>query len=157
MNPSVGIQTVEVDSSTIYGARQMVQQIYDPQQINKIERVSDWGNSSSDPDSEISTEGLGAIIVFAFLVWLFAVATPFVTMFLFGGIATKISEVIAGDSLEIALEESIRTKKNDVVLFILITAIISGGIGFFTGDQIKKNYFSNSTQSFTIRNNETKN
>jgi hypothetical protein len=146
VNSSVGKQTYEIDSSTPYGARDLVQEIYNPEQIYKVEEVS----TSSYHDSSGSDGGLGAIVGFLLFIWLFFWATPFVMMFLFGYTGTKASEFLVGDELEPALEKSLKTDKNGAVLFILISMLISGGFGFYTGDKVQK-FFQPNNQSSIIK------
>jgi hypothetical protein len=152
MNSSVGIQTVEVESNTVYGARQMVQQIYDPEQINSIHQVSD----SNSSDFDIPLEGTASILIFVFFIWLFTVATPIVMMIMGGVLGTKFAELVSGDTLENALEDSLRTRSNSIVTFILFVTLFSGGTGFYFGNQIKQNYFSGANQPAQIKSNDIK-
>jgi hypothetical protein len=142
INSSVGTQSYEIDSSTPYGARDLVQKIYNPEQIYKVEEVS----TSSYYDSSSSDGGLGAVVGFLLCIWLFFWATPFVMMFLFGILGTKTSEFLVGDKLEPALTKSLKTDKNGAVIFILIIMMLSGGFGFYAGDKIQK-FFSNNQSS----------
>ena len=48
MNSNVGVQKVRVDSNTIHGAVQQVEQIYNPDFIENIREVNDNGGGGSD-------------------------------------------------------------------------------------------------------------
>jgi hypothetical protein len=143
VNSSVGTQTYVIDSSTSYGARDLVQDLYNPEQIYNVEEVLD----STDyyyPNSE--SGGLGAVVGFLLFIWLFFWATPYVMMLLFGSLGTKASEFVVGDRLEPALVKSLKTDKQGVVVFILISMLLSGGFGFYAGNKIQK-FFSNNQSS----------
>lgn len=139
VNSSVGVQTYEVESNTPYGARDLVQRMYDPEFIQSVEKTSSLDSYSGD-GPEV------AILIILFL-WIFYVAAPFVLMFSSGAIGTWLAELISGQKLKFALDESLKTKKKRIVLFIIISALTFGGFGFYLGSEIHRNYFTPSINS----------
>ena len=147
VNSSVGVQTYEIDSSTSYGAVELVKNVYQVQQIYKVEEVSLSQHSGT---SEWSADGVVGLAVFAFLVWLYVVATPIVLMVGFGALGTRVSELAFGTRLPAAMENATSTKGQGVVLWILASAILSGGVGFYLGDRFQKHYSISSHRSADI-------
>jgi hypothetical protein len=137
VNSSVGMQTYEIDSNTSHGAVELVKNVYQVQQIYKVEEVSRSQDSGS---SELGADGVVSLVVFVFLVWVLVVATPIVLMVGFGALGTRVSELVFKTRLRTAMENASRTKKQGVVLWILASAILSGGVGFYLGDRFHKHY-----------------
>jgi hypothetical protein len=137
VNSSVGVQTYEIDSSTSYGAVELVKTVYQVKQIYKVQEVSPSQDSGS---SELSADGVLGLAVFAFLVWLFVVATPIVLMVGFGTLGTRVAELAFGTRLPHALENASSSRGQGVVLWILAGAILCGGVGFYLGDRFQKHY-----------------
>jgi len=151
MDSSIGVQTVEVNANTIYGAKQLIQQIYNPKQISNLRRAS--SESCSGTESDSSVEGFGVICLLAILIWVFVTFTPIIMMMTLGVVGTKLTELVTGNSLE----QSLDSNRSKITSAILIVAFFSGGFGLYFGEKIKRDYFTENAKPSQIKNNETSN
>lgn len=125
---NVGMQEMEVSSSSSYGAVEMLKNVYGAQQVYNIHEVR--GNNNSSSSSSLSgAGGLGLLVLIGAVMF-----APWVLMTVGGAVGTWISEKVVGYSLE----ESVDNEDMPRVLIILFAAILSGGIGFYQGTEFQK-------------------
>lgn len=149
VNSMVGEIPVEVDASSYNGAKQLITQIYNPQTIYNLNRIGESGSSnSSSDDGESSAAGAGALIVLFFLLWLFAQFTPFILMSIGGVLGGKAVQLCIGKSID----EICDAHDSRAASSIVIAALVLGGIGFYCGDKIKKDYFTEQPKPSQIKN-----
>jgi hypothetical protein len=136
LGSSSGYQELEVQSSTLYGAKEQFKRIYGAEQVYDIREVRGESNSSGSSVDFVGTVGLIGLVA---LGWAFVSFTPWILMGLGGAFGTWVGEQVTGQSIEEYNErdDGLGNKRAAVVVAL---ALILGGIGFVKGDEIKKGF-----------------
>lgn len=142
-----GRQTVRVQSNTFHGAKEQIQQIYGTDDVHNLREVRGGGDGVSFGGS---TDGYGVWICILGAFILFAMFTPWVMMTLFGGAGWWVGEKITGMKAEEYIERKDDTGHKQAAL-ILALSLILGGVGFYQGDKIQKDY-STDTKVEEVKN-----
>ena len=129
------IYSVTVEAGASYVAKQEIERLYRPIFIQNLRQVHNDSGSSSDVSGGASVVGVGLLAAcFAFVYF-----TPWVLMFLLGGFATWIGEIVTNQSLEeyTQRDDDFGHKR---AAFVVVLALLAGGFGFVKGDEIKKGF-----------------
>ena len=144
VNSSVGRISTEVEAATFYGAKEQIYAKHgDVQQIVNLREVR---SSSSSSSGGSSGDGSGALALIGLIAagWLFMSFTPWVLMGLGGTFGTWIGQMVAGQTIE-EYNEREDGLGNKRAAFVLALALLLGGFGFVKGDEIKKDFDTQST------------
>lgn len=133
LGTSSGTQELEVRSATSYGAEEQFRRVYGAISVSNIREVRDGSNRSSSSSSSDSSGAVGLVALVA-AGWAFVSFTPWVVMFIGGGVATWIAQLMVGSTLE----ETVDDDEHRKMAFILIVALTAGGFGFFKGVEIQQ-------------------
>ena len=130
------IYSVTVEAGASYVAKQEIERLYRPIFIQNLREVRNGSSSSgSDVSGGASVVGVGLLAAcFAFVYF-----TPWVLMFLLGGVSTWIGEVVTGQSLEEYTQRDDDYGHRRAAL-VVVLALLAGGFGFVKGDEIKKGF-----------------
>ena len=131
-----GYQELEVQSNTLYGAKEQFQRIYGAEQIINLREVRGESTSGSGIGDVGGTVGLIGLVA---LCWAFMSFTPWILMGLGGAFGTWVGEKVTGQSIE-EYNERDDGLGNKRAVAVVALALILGGIGFVKGDQIKKGF-----------------
>jgi hypothetical protein len=131
-----GYQELEVQSNTLYGAKEQFQRIYGAEQIINLREVRGESTSGSGIGDVGGTVGLIGLVA---LCWAFMSFTPWILMGLGGAFGTWVGEKVTGQSIE-EYNERDDGLGNKRAAAVVALALILGGIGFVKGDQIKKGF-----------------
>ncbi len=148
MGSKSGYVDIQVNASTVNGAKEQLVNIYGAEQVVNLREISSDGSSNS---SEVSIEGLlllGGLALFLFY-------ADWVLMLGAGAGSTWVAEKVSGFDLSKYLDKpkEEQTPSNDKkALIIGCIAIIFGGIGFITGHNFKN--YQNDESSFIFPRNE---
>jgi hypothetical protein len=136
LGSSSGYQELEVQSNTLYGAKEQFQRIYGAEQIINLREVRGESNSSGSGLDFGGTVGLIGLVAAG---WAFVSFTPWVLMGLGGATGAWIGQKVTGQTIEEYNErdDGLGNKRAAAVLAI---SLILGGIGFVKGDEIKKGF-----------------
>ncbi len=131
-----GYQELEVQSNTLYGAKEQFQRIYGAEQIINLREVRDSSSSGSGIGDVSGTVGLIGLVAAG---WAFVSFTPWILMGLGGAFGLWVGEMVTGQSVE---EYTSRDddKGHTKAAIVLALSLILGGIGFVKGDEIKKGF-----------------
>jgi len=131
-----GYQELEVQSSTLYGAKEQFKRIYGAEQVYNIREVRDSSSSGSGIGDVGGTVGLIGLVA---LGWAFVSFMPWILMGLGGAFGLWVGEQVTGQSVE---EYTSRddNKGHTKASIVLALTLLVGGIGFVKGDQIKKGF-----------------
>jgi len=131
-----GYQELEVQSNTLYGAKEQFQRIYGAEQIINLREVRGESNSSGSGLDFGGTVGLIGLVAAG---WAFVSFTPWILMGLGGAFGLWVGEMVTGQSVE---EYTSRDddKGHTKAAIVLALSLILGGIGFVKGDEIKKGF-----------------
>lgn len=144
VNSSVGRINTEVEAATFYGAKEQIYAKHgDVQQIVNLRQVR---SSSSSSSGGSSGDGSGALALIGLIAagWLFMSFTPWVLMGLGGAFGTWIGQMVTGQTIE-EYNEREDGSGNKRSAFVLALALLLGGFGFIKGDEIKKDFDTQST------------
>lgn len=130
------IYSVTVEAGASYVAKQEIERLYRPIFIQNLRQVhNDSGSSGSDVSGGASVVGIGLLAAcFAFVYF-----TPWVLMFILGGFATWVGEVVTNQSLEEYTQRDDDFGHRRAAL-VVVLALLAGGFGFIKGDEIKKGF-----------------
>jgi hypothetical protein len=131
-----GYQELEVQSNTLYGAKEQFERIYGAEQIINLREVRGDSNSSGSSLDFGGTVGLIGLVVAG---WAFISFTPWILMGLGGATGTWIGQKVTGQSLE-EYNERDDGSGNKRAAVVVALALILGGIGFVKGDDLKKSF-----------------
>ena len=131
-----GYQELEVQSSTLYGAKEQFKRIYGAEQVYNIREVRDSSSSGSGIGDVGGTVGLIGLVAAG---WAFVSFTPWILMGLGGAAGTWIGQKVTGQSIE-EYNERDDGLGNKRAAAVVALALILGGIGFVKGDEIKKGF-----------------
>ena len=131
-----GYQELTVQSNTFHGAKEQLERIYGATQVLNLREVR---QGSGDSGSNVDVGGTFALIAVLGAVYLFVIGTPWFLMGLGGALGGKIGSFFDDDS-------------DGAGALILVLALLGGGIGFWQGDMIHKEYFHATVEE--IRNAE---
>jgi len=136
LGSSSGYQELEVQSSTLYGAKEQFQRIYGAEQVYNIREVRDSSSSGSGIGDVSGTVGLIGLVAAA---WAFVSFTPWILMGLGGAFGLWVGEQVTGQSVE---EYTSRDddKGHAKAAIVLALTLLAGGFGFVKGDEIKKGF-----------------
>jgi hypothetical protein len=140
MGSKSGYVDLEVNASTLGGAKEQLENIYGAQQIINLREV---GNSSGGLGNVSSSSGGVAIVA---LLAAFVFFTPWIMMLIYGAGSAWIAEKVLGVSIQDYIEEdqpSEKDTKKAIALFL--TCIICGGIGFVQGNSWNNSISTEST------------
>ena len=129
MGPSIGTQTVEVDSASIGGATDQMKRIYGAQQIIGIHEVRQNRNNNTEHSASSGPGSLLLIALVASIFW-----APWIFMAVGGTVGAWITTKFVGDDLDTLIENDETNK----VLAIFIASLICGGIGIVKGTEFHK-------------------
>lgn len=141
---------VTVEAGAAYEARQNIEHIYSPYTIRNLHQVSKSSISSSSSDDDSSVTAFVYLVGIAFILWIFASFTPWITMGIGGALGTWISEKITGQSLSEYADRS-DNSGHGKCLIVLATALILGGYGFVKGVDIQKHLESSSSPPSQVK------
>ena len=136
LGSSSGYQELEVQSNTLYGAKEQFQRIYGAEQVINLREVR-GGSSSGSGIGDIS--GTVALIGLIAAGWAFVSFTPWILMGLGGAAGTWIGQKVTGQTIE-EYNERDDGLGNKRAASVVALALILGGIGFVKGDEIKKGF-----------------
>jgi len=136
LGSSSGYQELEVQSNTLYGAKEQFQRIYGAEQVINLREVR-GGSSSGSGIGDVS--GTVALIGLIAAGWAFVSFTPWILMGLGGAVGTWIGQKVAGQTIE-EYNERDDGLGNKRAAAVLALSLILGGIGFVKGDEIKKGF-----------------
>lgn len=132
--PTGSIYSVTVEAGASYVAKQEIERLYKPIFIQNLRQVH-GDSSGSDVSGGASVVGVGLLAAcFAFVYF-----TPWVLMFLLGGFATWVGEVVTNQSLEEYTQRDDDYGHKRAAL-VVVLALLAGGFGFVKGDEIKKGF-----------------
>src|SRR6056300_778905 len=133
LGSSSGYQELEVQSNTLYGAKEQFKRIYGAEQVINLREVR-GGSSSGSGIGDIS--GTVALIGLIAVGWAFVSFTPWILMGLGGATGAWIGQKVTGQTIEEynARDDGLGNKRGASVVAL---ALILGGIGFVKGDEIK--------------------
>jgi len=138
LGSKAGRQTLEVQASSLSGAKEQLQRVYGAEQICNLREVRN-NSSGSSGGSETSFEGTVGLIGLVAVAWFLYAFTPWILMLLGGAAGTWGAEKITGQSIEEYGE-----RKDDLghgkAAIVLAAALILGGVGFVQGDALKKGF-----------------
>ncbi len=136
LGSSSGYQELEVQSNTLYGAKDQFQRIYGAEQIINLREVRGESNSSGSGLDFGGTVGLIGLVAAG---WAFVSFTPWVLMGLGGATGAWIGQKVTGQTIE-EYNERDDGLGNKRAAAVLALSLILGGIGFVKGDEIKKGF-----------------
>ena len=136
LGSSSGYQELEVQSNTLYGAKEQFQRIYGAEQVINLREVR-GGSSSGSGIGDVS--GTVALIGLIAAGWAFVSFTPWILMGLGGAVGTWIGQKVTGQTIE-EYNERDDGLGNKRAAAVLALSLILGGIGFVKGDEIKKGF-----------------
>jgi hypothetical protein len=136
LGSSSGYQELEVQSNTLYGAKEQFQRIYGAEQIINLREVRGESNSSGSGLDFGGTVGLIGLVAAG---WAFVSFTPWVLMCLGGATGAWIGQKVTGQTIE-EYNERDDGLGNKRAAAVLALSLILGGIGFVKGDEIKKGF-----------------
>jgi hypothetical protein len=136
LGSSSGYQELEVQSNTLYGAKEQFQRIYGAEQIINLREVRGESNSSGSGLDFGGTVGLIGLVAAG---WAFVSFTPWVLMGLGGATGAWIGQKVTGQTIE-EYNERDDGLGNKRAAAVLALSLILGGIGFVKGDEIKKGF-----------------
>ena len=131
-----GYQELEVQSNTLYGAKEQFQRIYGAEQIINLREVRGESNSSGSGLDFGGTVGLIGLVAAG---WAFVSFTPWILMGLGGATGAWIGQKVTGQTIE-EYNERDDGLGNKRAAAVLALSLILGGIGFVKGDEIKKGF-----------------
>ena len=131
-----GYQELEVQSNTLYGAKEQFQRIYGAEQIINLREVRDSSSSGSGIGDVSGTVGLIGLVAAG---WAFVSFTPWILMGLGGATGAWIGQKVTGQTIE-EYNERDDGLGNKRAAAVLALSLILGGIGFVKGDEIKKGF-----------------
>lgn len=138
LGSSSGYQNLEVQASTLNGAKQQFQRIYSAEQIINLHQVRSSNlNSSSDGDGNAS--GILLLVGIIAAAWAFMSFTPWILMGLGGSFGTWFGEKLTGQSVD-EYNERNDDLGHGKALIVLVLALILGGFGFVKGTEIQKGF-----------------
>jgi hypothetical protein len=149
LGSKAGRQTLEVQASSLNGAKEQLQRVYGAEQICNLREVRN-NSSGSSGGSEGSFEGSVALIGLIAAAWAFMSFTPWILMGLGGAAGAWIGEKVTGQSIEDYNErdDDLGHGKAGIVLAL---ALILGGVGFVQGDSLKKEFDAPSDTPAQVR------
>ena len=149
LGSSSGYQELEVQSSTLYGAKEQFERIYGAEQIINLREVRGESTSGSGVGDIGGTVGLIGLVA---LGWAFVSFTPWILMGLGGAAGTWIGQKVTGQSIE-EYNERDDGLGNKRAAAVVALALILGGIGFVKGDEIKKGFDADSVPAEVKKSN----
>ena len=136
LGSSSGYQELEVQSNTVYGAKEQFQRIYGAEQVINIREVRGESSSGSGVGD---VSGIVALIGLIAAGWAFVSFTPWILMGLGGAAGTWIGQKVTGQTIE-EYNERDDGLGNKRAAAVVALALLLGGIGFVKGDEIKKGF-----------------
>ena len=136
LGSSSGYQELEVQSSTLYGAKEQFQRIYGAEQIINLREVRGDSNSSGSSLDVGGTVGLIGLVAAG---WAFISFTPWILMGLGGAAGLWIGEKVTGQSVEDYTSRG-DDKGHTKAAIVLALTLLAGGFGFVKGDELKKSF-----------------
>lgn len=131
-----GYQELTVQSNTFHGAKEQLERIYGATQVINLREIR---QGSNDSGSNMDAGGAIALATVLGAIYLFVIGTPWFLMGVCGAIGAKVGSFFDDDS-------------DGAGALILILALLGGGIGFWQGDSLQKEYFNTTTEE--VRNAE---
>lgn len=126
-----GYQNIEVSANTIGGAKEQLQDIYGAEQIINLRQIRE---ESSGSGIELPSDGRMWLVGLVGAGALFLYFTPWVLMFLYGGIATWVSQKMTGQTFEEYGENDESTpEEHKKAAIVFCSAFLFGMIGFIHG------------------------
>jgi len=138
MGSDSGYQDYQVKASTFQGAKRQLQEIYGAEQIVDLQEVR---NNNNGVDFS-STDGYGIWVVILGALILFAIFTPWILMGIGGAAGCWIGEKVTGMKV-VDYSESSEDSGHGKAAIILALSILAGGFGFVQGDNLQKEFNSN--------------
>lgn len=129
LGSEAGRVDLEVQASTLSGAKQQLERIYGAENIWNLRQVREQSDISPS-----SVSGGAAIVGLFAAAGLFLYFTPWVLMTAYGGAGTWLSQKITGQTLNDYFDSGSKTKSEDKKFLIVMTsAILCGMVGFIHG------------------------
>lgn len=131
-----GIQTVEINSSSIPGVSEQICKIYHvtPDKIRNIREVRNSNETGDDSGGTLATISIGGVFL------LFVFFTPYFLMLLFGVGGAYLTTKLASKTPRQLIEQ----ENTNIYVLVLLVALVMGGTGLVIGDKIQNEYLNES-------------
>lgn len=154
LGSSSGYQELEVKSNTPTGAKEQFERIYGAEEIVNLSEVFEHDQySPSKSDSSIGCGGILGIATLFGILWVFFSFAPWILMSAGGAFGTWFSQKITGQEFSDYCDmDEPSTSQHLKATFVLALTLFMGGLGYYQGDKINKEFIESQSSVQIIVN-----
>ena len=145
----------EINAVSVFQARKNIarREGVEEHEVNRVFEIRDDDTSSSSSGGGLDVGSTGALVILGGGLLAFFTLTPWIMMGIGGAAGTWIAQKATGYSVEeYADSKNTSETENKKAMAIFCAAVLLGGIGFVSGDNIKKGFDAEVNTSSTIEN-----